>query len=591
MKRIFAFVLAVCMLLPLVGCGGTTETTTETTAETGSGNVVQDVMDGIHAATAIAEGEEYDFESHLPLVKEGEDNKLTIGLVTSASTTDYYDNDFTHWAEEVTGIEFDFVQFPGSASDAATQLSLMMAAGEKLPDIILRFTKITQTQGAEFGKDGYFLDLSPYFQNPELNYYRKWKMEMLKPYFDETTYDDLQLRQIDTETGAMYAYPYLSNAPEDRPKFHVSINKVWLETVGMEAPTDVESLRAVLEAFRDNDPNGNGIKDEMPMVGRNTASYTGLIPWLVNAFVFWHNTYHFNVTDGKLWTPYNTDEYRQALIYINDLKNDGLITEQVWTMDTTELKSLQNPEDGVYKVGVIPANRYATISTDGTAMQDFVELRPLADATGKGGYGPLTNYLMEYNTFITADCENPELAFKFLDFFCSPECAVRNRWGKFEQDWTFSDGTKLGNLGGTAMYKCLTDDPQTYPNNITWHNYAGLDSVLFSQKEVDISDPNAYTTARYYRDLDSIRYHEEAGQPEEVYYFGIFEGDESVENDDLTADLDAYIDKSRDEFCAGIMDPRDDAQWQKYLDNLDSLDYDRWVELNQIAYDRYKSVS
>ena len=78
---------------------------------------------------------------------------------------------------------------------------MALIAGEKLPDIILRFTKITQTQGAEFGKDGYFMDLSPYFQNPELNYYRKWKMEMLKPYFDETTYDDLQLRQIDTETG------------------------------------------------------------------------------------------------------------------------------------------------------------------------------------------------------------------------------------------------------------------------------------------------------------------------------------------------------------------------------------------------------
>lgn len=590
MKRFLALLLAVCMLLPLVACGETTPAETTDPAETTefetTGDIVVDTLNGIRRATAIADGEEFDYASHLPLVKEGEDNHLTIGLVTSAMTTDYNDNAFTKWLEEQTGVDVDFMQFSGTSSDAATQLSLMMAAGETLPDILLRFTGISKAQGAQFGEDGYFLDLSGYFQDPELNYYRKWAMEQRKDCFSDDAYDNLQLRQIDPETGAMYAYPRMENSPEDRPRFHVSINKAWLEKVGMEAPTDIESLRAVLEAFRDQDPNGNGQKDEMPMVGRNGTSFTDIISYLVNAFVYYHPSYHFNITDGKLWAPYDTDEYRQALIYINDLYNDGLIPEQVWTMDNTELKSLQNPTDGVYKAGIITANRYSTISADGTAMQDYIELRPLADATGKGGYGPVDYFSMEYNTFISADCKNPELAFRLMDFLCCDEAQVRFRWGVYQQDWDYASGNTTGNLGGTAYYKMLTDDPQTYANNLTWHNYAGIMSSLYHQKEVDLSDPEAFTTARYYRDLDCIKYFEEAGLPDECFYFAVYTKEETEERNEFVSDLTQYIKKARDEFSTGIRNPRDDAEWAKYLQDLEGLGYSRWIELAQVAYDR-----
>ena len=595
MKRILALLLAVCMLLPLVACGETT-TTTEPTEQTEpaeggdelelTGDVVIDTMNGIRRATAIEPGEEYDFESHLPLVKEGEDNHLTIGLVTSAMTTDYNDNEFTKWVEEQTGVELEFMQFTGSSSDAATQLSLMMAAGETLPDILLRFTGVSKAQGADFGEDGYFADLSEYFQDPEMNYYRKWAIEGRRSCFSDDAFDNLQLRQIDPETGAMYAYPRMENSPEDRPRFHVSINKAWLEKVGMDIPTDTESLRAVLEAFRDQDPNGNGQKDELPMVGRNGTTFTDIIGYLINAFVYYHPSYHFNITDGKLWTPYVTDEYRQALTFINDLYNDGLIAEQVWTMDNTELKALQNPTDGVYKAGIITANRYSTIDAAGHAMQDYEEVPPLADETGKGGYGPVDYYSMEYNTFISADSANPELAFKLLDFLCCDEAQVRSRWGVYQQDWDFSDGSGVGNLGGESFYKMLTDDPQTYANNLTWHNYSGIQTSLYRQKEIDVSDPDAFTTARYYRDLACIENYEKAGLPDECYYFSVFTKDESDEREEFVSDITQYVKKARDEFSTGIRDVRSDSDWQKYLDDLAGLGYDRWVEMTQTAYDR-----
>lgn len=43
------------------------------------------------------------------------------------------------------------------------------------------------------------------------------------------------------------------------------INKVWLDKLGLEVPTTLAELKEVLIAFRDGDPNGNGIQDEIPM--------------------------------------------------------------------------------------------------------------------------------------------------------------------------------------------------------------------------------------------------------------------------------------------------------------------------------------
>ncbi len=584
-KRFLALLLAVCMLLPLVACGETAQGGGEEKTEA-TGDVVQDTLAAVNAAVKLKEGEEYNFESHLPLAKEGEDNHLMIGLVTSALTTDYDDNDYTKWLEEVTGIDLEFRQFTGTSAETATQISLMIASGETLPDILLRITGISKTDGDNYGRDGYFIDLSEYFKNPELNYYRKFALEERFNWFDDTANSNLMLREIDPETGAMYAYPRMENSPEDRPRSHVSINKAWLEAVGKKVPATIAELRDVLTAFRDQDPNGNGEKDEIPLAGRSGTVFTDVVSYLVNAYVYWHPTYHFNVTDGKLWAPYNTDEYRKALITIKGLVDDGLITEAVWTMNNAELKALQNPADGVYKVGVIGANRYSTIEAGSRAMHDYTELPPLADETGKGGYGPVDYYSMEYNTFITKDCKNPELAFKLLDFFCSSEAAIRSRWGVYGVDWTESDGKTLGNLGGVAKYKTLADDPQTYANAKTWHNYAGITCSLATQKEIDVSDPDAFITARYYRDLDCIKNYEKAGLPDEVFYYNVYTRAEADEREEFTNDLTAYIKKARDEFCAGIRDPENDADWEQYLNDLESLHYSRWIEIAQTAYDR-----
>ena len=105
--------------------------------------------------------------ARLPLVKDGENVTLTIGVVQSSKVEDYNTNEYTLWLEEQTGIDLEFVYFSSTTSEYVTQLSLMVAGGEELPDILWNFGGLTSSSMApmyEYGEDGYFVDLAPYFE-------------------------------------------------------------------------------------------------------------------------------------------------------------------------------------------------------------------------------------------------------------------------------------------------------------------------------------------------------------------------------------------------------------------------------------------
>ncbi|MBQ7565925.1 MAG: extracellular solute-binding protein [Oscillospiraceae bacterium] len=596
MKRLISLLLLLAMAFSLAACGGQPEAPTTELAATGEAPtaVAEDLdpvdafVEGVRLATTPPEGETYDFQSHLPLVEPGEDVTLTIGVPVNGNTLDYYDNDYTHWIEENTGIHLEFVQFAGKSSDVATQLSLMMAAGERLPDILLWFSGIGRDQSIEYGRDGYFADLSPYFTDPDMNYYRRCGLKRSFDYDPEANL--ICMRQgADISTGAMYSYPLLTNEVEDRPRNHIQINKAWLEKLGMEAPRTIDELYDLLVAFRDNDMNGNGKKDEIPMVGR-ISSYRDVVQWILNAYIYINDTYYFNVTDGKVWIPHDTDEYRQGLIFVKKLVDEGLLSNQTWTITTSEYRNLITPADNDFYVGILGANIYSDFPASSRLMQDYAEVPPLKDYTGKGGYGPMGSYLMSYNTYVTTDCERPDVAFRLLDYMSGPENWRHMRWGVEGRDWEWVDPELglPGNLGGVARVRALVDsDPQTYPNSITWTGvYAGISCSAATQGVIDMSDPENYRTARSIHDTSIIRYYEEAGQPDELYYYDIFTPEESDWNIEHAPDIKDYIKTSRAEFCNGIRDPENDADWEQYVNDLHALGTEQWIANAQASYDR-----
>ncbi|MBQ7566018.1 MAG: extracellular solute-binding protein [Oscillospiraceae bacterium] len=572
MKKLLAILLCLVMLFALVACGET-ETTVTGEGETASvSDLEENADDGYHG--------------ELPLVPEGETKTLTIGILTSGKVTDYKENAYTKWVEEQTGVNLEFVQFSGTSKDAGTQASLMIAAGERLPDILYKFGGISKSQGEEYGVDGYFLDLNPYFEQG-FNYYQKQSMQTLFGDDANHVYHLLMDRAIEPTTGGLYDFPTMEEVPLDTPLYHTWINQEWLDKLGLEAPTTIDELYDVLVAFRDQDPNGNGKKDEIPMIGLADSNYKDIVSYIVNAYIYWNRSYHFNVDNGKLWVPYDQDEYRQALCFVNKLVKEGLLSPLTWTQTGAEQKALTNGTEGTYTCGIICDHADVGFELGNDSMFQYVPLHPLADETGRGGMCPLSSFTQTYTTRITADCEDPELAFKFLDFTMSQESYMRQRWGEYGVDWEWSDGTKPGNMGGTANFKQLTKNIWSTESNSMWHVVNSVASEKYYEYEVDYSDMTDWDTVRAVKLLQNYENAIDAGQPDEVFTFVSYTPEEYEARTDVNSDVTEYIKTSRTKFCNGILDPNDDATWNDYLSNLESLGmYDPWMSTAQSAYTR-----
>ena len=248
-KKTVSLLLALIMAVGLcAGCGSEKEPAkaeTEASAET---KQEAEVKEEEKEEAKQEEVKEEAVAERLPLVKDGEEATLTIGLLQNTSVSDYETNAFTLWVEEQTGINLEFSYFNSAIADAATQLSLMISSGEKLPDILWGFRGLDAAAINEYGRDGYFLDLTDYYANHA--YYINEALDQL-PETEQTRYFE---SKKDPVSGGYYGVPlYLAPASDDYQSLQ-SINKDWLDAVGMEVPTTVDELYDVLVAFRDKDP-------------------------------------------------------------------------------------------------------------------------------------------------------------------------------------------------------------------------------------------------------------------------------------------------------------------------------------------------
>ena len=560
MKRLLALLLAALMLLSLAACGGKTET-----AQTD--------------AALIDDGTEYHGE--MPIVKEGDEPiTLKIGLVTNANVTDYKDNDYTKWLEEQTGLKLEFMQFSGSTKDIATQVALMIASGEKLPDILKPGTGISKIQADEYGLDGYFIDLKPYFE--KYAYHHTKAFERIFPNNPEVR-EIMMLRAEEPSTGKIFSFAKMEHSDGDRPVVQTWINTKWLEKLGLSVPTTVGELREVLIAFRDKDPNGNGKQDEIPLSCKADSSYADVFRMIINAYVYWNPHYDFNVDEnGKLWIPYNTDEYRAALCFISDLVKDGVISTLNWTQSAEERKNMFNPATSEEEVaGVLGGHGTLSFNPGSPALYDYDPIRPFKAETPLGGYAPLRSYSYSFNTFITADCEHPVEAFKLLDFMSTEESFLRGRDGVPGRDWEFVDAPSADERGGKA-FRRLVENPFSTQNSINWHgNWSVNDYTYYNiMPDSEWSELLGQKTGLNYT------YSVEAGQPEKTFTFGIYTREEDEIRTEIEKDLQDFIKDRRAQFCTGVLDPYDDAQWKEYLDGLETMRCSEWIALAQTAYDR-----
>ena len=556
MKKLLALILCLTLAVSVfAGCGG--------------GGGLEAAGEGNEGPVATMDQQE------IP-----EDLTLTIGIPLSASVEDYDTNAYTLWLEEQTGYDLEFITFQSSSTDYKAQLSTMLATGDELPDILWNF-QVGQGAYEEYGASGYFIDMAPYYNDKEGEGKVFWDRLSQLPQDQQ----DYVVRQLTAEDGGMYAAARIEYSLIDTMQFQVFINQTWLTNLGLEMPTNIDELETVLRAFRDKDPNGNGKKDELPLIGNNAAGSSSIIKWILNMYCYVDFNKYFNVDDnGKLYLPHITPEYRQALIKINQWIKEGLMFNSAFSMSNKEIKSLLNPPEGeALTVGVFAGHPTLVHEVDNSAIYNYVAMPYWGNAIRNPQY-------FTPAVFITQDCEYPLAAWRLIMTASTKEGSYRQRYGEYGVDYVDADPGTKSFLGRDAEIKVLNESAFSGQNNCCWHGIMGT-ILIEAENEVcqlteDMGKWVNYKMTNMAAAYNNYVKAETENNPDPKYIMPDIVTPVEVSEADANerSNSQSVISEALSSFCCGTgtyNNPNDDAQWNAYIKALEEQGYQKWMEYRQ----------
>lgn len=520
--------------------------------------------------------------------KDADSNKaqsgvLTVGIPQVMSVSDFDDNALTKYFEEKIGADIEFVFFTDTESGMEQQLSLMCASEEPLPDVLWGFNAVSQETMNIYGEDDYLIDLTDLIEEYGTNY-----KAMLKKLPKETR-ERLERLSVNPNDGKIYGLPNISDESMDNLQVMSYINQSWLDKLGLSVPTTTEELYQVLNAFKTQDPNGNGQQDEIPIVGtRNGIASVGTATeYILNAFVEYDRDTMFNVKDGKVWSPADTDEWRQGLQYMAKLVKEGLMSDLSFTLDShNEYISTIIGNNDVPRVGIFVGHPAAFVSSDTSVLSEYTALPALKDATGsgRGGVTMTKEPTIKFGCFITADCKDTELAMKFLDTMYEEKTAAVMRHGEEGVDWKQGEGKNY--FGGECVIDVINPNA-FYSGNSTWGKMSGIygenkycTTIYDESTETGISKDTNRLYKESYENMKAAEKTPTESARDLVY---------TEQQRELRMELFSTYESHITQFIAlaanGDKDITNDAVWNEYLTELETYGHSELIKITQEAFD------
>ncbi len=512
------------------------------------------------------------------------DEPLTPDTVTfrvlmtrSDEVTDYDDNAFTRWLEEKTNVHVQWDLVP--EEDMQSKLNVMLSSGD-IPDII--FGSVNPSQLLLYGSQGIFVRLNELIAEHGP---RATKLMDVQPVVRDV---------ITAPDGSIYAMPGFGECYHCTMSQKLWLYEPWLEQLGLEIPETTDELEAVLKAFKDQDPNGNGDADEIPLSGSISESNTSLPTYLMNSFIY--NPGEMGgeipgqprfliVLDGKVTPIYSREEWREGLRYLNRLYTQGIIDPQIFTQDEDALQRLGNNPDDVILGGVLGGSAGSAVSIEGTPgarWAEYISVPPVAGPAG-ARYAAWNPYQPAYAAAaITNACKDPALAVAWIDTLLWQEATLRQDRGPLDEDWRWALEGEIDVEGEQALWKLLVIHSE--PTNQSWQGTGPLymSRHMFSSIAVD---PEAMdlNLEKVLHDATANNY-EPYKQPREMTLPPLaFTAEQAVAIADPEAAIGQFVQQMMAQFIRGEADL--DADWDTYLSTLEQMGLTPYVQVYQDAYD------
>ena len=586
-KKWIAILLSLCMLLGvLAGCGnGGTEASTvapgsesvqapapaddtpappaeEPAQEPGS---AQEPASAEEPAAPEAPTNEY-YSEHIG-VKDYDlplfDEELTLSIYwvqlgAMGGAEQPLKKDLLFWqrVQEKTGVTLDFVQ--RSEAVCAEQYNLMIASGD-MTDLIYE-SNCGQMGSTSVYNGGYdkaiedeiYVDLTDLIPEYAPNY---WAL---------LQGDENLRRDLTTDTGKLYSMGMIYDRPQGVREGPL-LRKDYLEATGKDTPETTDEWMEVLKIMKNN-----GIK--YPMGVSNGGDIRG--GFFMNAFgTAGGHSYKVDNATGELVYDGTSDELRDFVEFFHEAFNAGLIDPDYAYQQMFD-QSLQIAGDTALFGGMDRDLVSYKTNYDMDLMAVPMAHTPDTDTM------KLTNY--EYakqrnsgmkNIVITTDCEEPEKAVTFLDWFYSTDGASAVNFG-------FEEGESYEVVNGVkqALPLMLERDENLVSYQVIYSLDEGPGLQLVNRNN-PVNEDYVIEAKEIWLDYDA----------DKALYSGLptlaFTAKEA---EDMTAvNTDIYTTVST-EISRFMMGERDLSEWDDYVAAVEAMGLDELTEFYKAAYERYE---
>ena len=546
--------LGIILAAALVAGCGSAGTQGESQDVTGIENTDAGQADA--AGTESAEVSPAEGEAYAVPFGDGETDNLTVACLEGWYTAVSINDNLEIWQaiEDRTGVKINWE----ATADYDTVMQPRIAAGSDLPDIFIVPPAWSNTGVYKLAEDGIIQPLDDL-------------IAQYAPDIQRVLEEDPELKSLLTAPdGHIYTIA-------DAPKYvndlvvldGMFVRQDWLDAVGLDQPETIEDWYEVLTAFKNEDPNGNGIQDEIPFSGLDLD--LSLFRYFLSAFdlpvsvgAWWYDE------NGEVFCVYTTDEYKNFVTEMNKWYEEGLI-DMEFTRDEANFQALvaTNVVGAFSHLAERQVQYNNLLSTSGHPEADHA-LGP--HPTGTKEVQVIKREPTWNHYAIPASSDKAELAIKWMNFvWGSDEGVTLTEWGIEGKTYEVVDGQKQ-----------YTDFVMNNPDGLDPYN--SLRSLGASNTIL------ARTPADAYRALnsqgDAISYAENTNLVEPFPNMMSTPEEQDI-LDMYSTDFDTYCSESILSFITGAADL---GEWQSFVDTLNSIGLEELRTVKQAQYDRSKGA-
>ena len=455
------------------------------------------------------------------------------------------------YAEEATGVKIDYID-DHSNTDEAFQL---MSTSDKLPDMIGHGWSTTYNGGIVAAhEDGLCIRLNEVIDNYMPNFKALIEAE---PSIKKMISDD---------DGNIYFIPNLG-AQSSLYTYGSYFRKDMLEKVGTEIPTTIDGWHDLLVS----------VKNEFNIVPF-TTTWADLLTKSFVSYAYGVGESEYTVWDGKVVYNRTSDNYKAFLQTLNTWFNEGLLDPDIATIATADSRAkIINGEAFVSGGWLGSALQPIEQASDDWGIQAFATPASSEVATPSFTYAswPINGN----GVVITPDCENIELAARWLDYFFSKEGILLYCYGKEGESYTIENGFPV--FTDNILYNFA--EGWTQSQSISSVNFA-VNGFTAGQK-----DENYYPQTiveQSCKEAINIWSSIDGGGHLHKWPTVSYTADEAVKMSRYSSNLKTTADEWALNFIIGTTSF---DQWDTYVAEMEALGATQALEINQSALDRYNA--